>query len=132
MSVAVELKLLAAAVAVGPVHLGWASAAAQPQRGLAWNVGPRDEPVHLTGVAGRLTRAFANFRETFALFAAAVLAVVVAGKAGEALSVWGCVLYVAARTVYIPLYAFGVSYVRSLVWLVSMAGLVMVLVALFI
>jgi uncharacterized MAPEG superfamily protein len=29
--------------------------------------------VILTGIAGRLERAFANFRETFPLFAAAVL-----------------------------------------------------------
>ena len=37
-----------------------------------------------------------------------------------------------ARVVYVPLYAFGVPYVRSLVWTVSFAGLVMILAALFV
>jgi uncharacterized MAPEG superfamily protein len=40
MRMAVELQLVAAAVLVGLVHLLWAAAAAQPQRGLKWNVGP--------------------------------------------------------------------------------------------
>ena len=132
MDMAIELKLLGAAIVIGLVHIAWSSAAAQPQRGVAWNVGPRDEPLRLTGMAGRLMRAFANFRETFPLFAAAVLAVVLAGRSGGMLSVWGAGLYVAMRAVYIPLYAFGVSYVRSLVWLASLAGLVMVLLALFV
>ncbi len=33
------------------------------------------------------------------------------------------------RVVYLPLYAFGIPYVRSLVWLVSLAGLIMLLYA---
>ncbi|MDB5457733.1 MAG: hypothetical protein JWP92_3318 [Caulobacter sp.] len=126
-----ELKLLIAAIVLGLVHLVWASAAAQPQYGLKWNVGPRDEPRPLTGMAGRLSRAFANYRETFPLFAAAVLVAVVGGKLGLLTAV-GAGLYVAARAVYIPLYAFGVPVVRTLVWLISMIGLGMILAALVI
>jgi uncharacterized MAPEG superfamily protein len=37
---------------------------------------------------------------------------------------------VAARAVYVPLYAFGVPYVRSFVWLLSFIGIGMVLAAL--
>ena len=128
MRVAIELQLLALAVVVGLIHLLWAAAAAQPQRGLKWNVGPRDEPVVLTGVAGRLERAFANFRETFPFFAAAVVAVYLSGRIG-AISGYGALLYVAARALYLPLYAFGVPVARSLVWLASMIGLGMVLAA---
>ena len=40
-------------------------------------------------------------------------------------------LYVAARALYAPLYASGIPTIRTLVWLVSIVGLVMVLVALF-
>lgn len=36
-------------------------------------------------------------------------------------------LYFWARVVYLPLYAAGIPYVRSLVWLVSMAGIVLLL-----
>ncbi|RRN63767.1 MAPEG family protein [Caulobacter sp. 602-1] len=129
MRMAFELQMLAAAVLIGIVHLLWAAVAAQPQRGLKWNAGPRDEPVVLTGVAGRLERAFANFRETFPFFAALVLVDYLGGRLGELTSV-GALIYVAARAVYIPLYAFGVPYVRSLTWVASMVGILMLLAAL--
>ena len=129
MRTAFELQMLAAAVLIGIVHLLWAAAAAQPQRSLKWNAGPRDEPVVLTGVAGRLERAFANFRETFPFFAALVLVDYLGGRLGELTSV-GALIYVAARAVYIPLYAFGVPYVRSLTWVASMVGILMLLAAL--
>ena len=128
MRVAIELQLLAVAVLIGLVHLLWASAAAQPQRGLKWNVGPRDEPVVLTGMAGRLERASANFRETFPLFVAAVLVTYLSGRIGY-LTAHGALIYVAARTLYMPLYAFGVPVLRSIVWLISFAGIGMVLAA---
>jgi len=128
MRVAIELQLLAVAVLIGLVHLLWASAAAQPQRGLKWNVGPRDEPVVLTGMAGRLERAFANFRETFPLFAAAVIVTYLSGRIGY-LTAHGALIYVAARALYMPLYAFGVPVVRSIVWLISFIGIGMVLAA---
>ncbi len=128
---AFELQMLAAAVVIGLVHLLWAAAAAQPQRGLKWNVGPRDAPVVLTGMAGRLERAFVNFRETFPFFAAAVLVAYLGGRLGF-LSAHGAALYVGARAVYIFLYAFGVPVVRSLVWLASLIGIGLILAALVI
>ncbi|MBO9544634.1 MAPEG family protein [Caulobacter sp.] len=129
MRMAFELQMLAAAVIIGIIHLLWAAAAAQPQRGLKWNTGPRDEPVVLTGVAGRLERAFANFRETFAFFAVLVIVDYLGGRLGD-LTSYGAVVYVAARAVYIPLYAFGVPYVRSLAWVASMVGILILLAAL--
>jgi len=126
---AFELQMLAAAVIIGIVHLLWTAGAAQPQRGLKWNTGPRDEPVVLTGVAGRLERAFANFSETFPFFAALVIIDYLGGRLGTLTSV-GALIYVVARAVYVPLYALGVPYVRSLVWVVSMAGILMLLAAL--
>lgn len=126
---AFELQMVAAAVLIGIIHLLWAAAAAQPQRGLKWNAGPRDEPVVLTGVAGRLERAFANFRETFPFFVALVAVDYLGGRLG-ALTAYGAVLYVVARAVYIPLYALGVPFVRSLAWLASMVGILMLLLAL--
>jgi len=81
-------------------------------------------------VAARLDRAFKNFRETFPFFAAAVLAAYLTCKTGGGLCMWGSVLYVAGRAAYLPLYASGVRYWRSLVWSVSFLGLVMVVVSL--
>ena len=124
-----ELKLLGFAVLIGLVQLIWASIAAQPQRGLKWNTGPRDEPRPLTGMAGRLERAFANYRETFPFFAALVIAVYLSGKLSQ-LTLTASVTYVVARAIYVPLYAFGVPYVRSLVWVASFGGIVALLYAL--
>lgn len=126
---AFELQMVAAAVIIGIIHLLWAAAAAQPQRGLKWNTGPRDEPIVLTGVAGRLERAFANFRETFPFFAALVVIDYLGGRLGTLTSI-GALIYVVARAVYVPLYALGAPYLRSLVWVVSMVGILMLLAAL--
>jgi uncharacterized MAPEG superfamily protein len=131
MQMAFELKMLAAAAVLGLVQLLWAAAAAQPQRGLKWNVGPRDTPVVLTGMAARLERAFANFRETFPLFAAAVVVAYLGGRLGP-LTCYGAALYVGARALYVFLYAFGVPVVRSLVWLASLVGVCLILAALVI
>ena len=128
---AFELQMLGVAIVIGLVHLLWAAAAAQPQRGLKWNVGPRDTPVELMGMAGRLQRAFANFRETFPFFAAAVLVAYLGGRLGT-LTCCGAALYVGARAVYIFLYAFGVPFVRSLAWLAALIGICMILAALVI
>ena len=124
-----ELKLLGFAVVIGLVQLVWASIAAEPQRGLKWNAGPRDEPRPLTGMAGRLERAFANYRETFPFFAALLIAVYLGGKLSD-LTLTATVTYVVARAIYVPLYAFGLPYVRSLVWVVSMGGIAALLYAL--
>ncbi len=129
--VALELKLLMAAVVIGLVQLLWAAGAARAQQDLKWAAGPRDTPMPISGVAARLQRAFWNFVETFPFFAAAVLAVAAAGKLGSDLSIWGAWLYVGGRAAYAPLYAMGTPLVRTFVWFVSLVGLVMVIWALF-
>lgn len=131
MKTAPELQLLAASVVIGLVQLLWATVAGTRQRNdLAWGMGPRDEPRPVTGTPARLERAFANFLETFPLFAAAVVVAYLAGKLGT-LTLWGSGLYVAARALYVPLYASGVPMLRSLVWGVSLVGVLMVLAAVF-
>ncbi|HEY9218047.1 MAG TPA: MAPEG family protein [Phenylobacterium sp.] len=127
---AAELQLLGLAIVVGIVQLLWAAVSARMQQNLEWARGPRDEPMPIHGVAARLDRAFRNFMETFPFFAAAVLAAVAADKLGT-LTLWGAGLYVAARAVYVPLYAFGVPTVRTLVWAVGLVGLFMVVAAIF-
>jgi uncharacterized MAPEG superfamily protein len=129
--VPIELKLLMAAVIIGLAQIVWAAAAGSGgERDLAWLLGPRDEARPVSGVAARLSRALANVIETFPRFAVALLACDFAGKFGP-LTYWGAMLYVVGRLLYVPIYAAGLSVVRTLVWTVSMVGIVMVIVAFF-
>ena len=99
------------------------------QVGYRYTATAREARRPLTGVAGRLERALHNFLETFPLFAAAVLLVYVTGRRGS-LSEIGAEMYLAARIVYVPLYAAAVPLVRSLVWNVATIGIALVLLAL--
>ena len=126
----IELQVLAWAIGLGLVHLLLDAGLVTAQRGLAWNVGARDgEAAPLTGVAARVNRAFRNYLETFPMFAAAVLAVVLAGRTDADTAV-GAQVYVWARVAYLPLYAAGVPYLRTIVWAVSLWGLLQLLWAL--
>ncbi len=125
-----ELTMLALAVVLGLFQLMIAARSGNSQRGLAWNVGARDAPPPPVGkVAGRLERASRNFMETFAFFAVAIVLCALAGRHNWA-TVWGAQVYLAARIVYLPLYAFGVPGVRTLVWLIATLAIILLLVAL--
>lgn len=126
-----EIQMLAWAVALGIAQLFLAAAAMTHQRGLKWNASARDgEPPPLTGIAARLDRALRNFLETFPFFAAIALALVAMGRNDEATAL-GAQAYLWARVAYVPLYAFGVPYLRSLVWAVALWGILRMLWPLF-
>jgi len=124
-----EYGILALSAVLGLVHMLAPTLASKNQRDFAWLLGPRDDPKPLTGVAARLERAQSNFRETFVIFAVAVLLAGVLGKFGT-LSTWGAALYFGGRVLYLPLYALGVKWLRTLAWAVSLVGIIMVLVSL--
>jgi uncharacterized MAPEG superfamily protein len=122
-----ELSALAWGCIWGIVHIFVAVRFKTRQYGTKWNVGARDEALPtLDPVAGRLARAQANFFETFPIFAAAVLIVAAADLEGRWTAV-GAWLWLAARIVYLPLYAFGVPVARTLAFLVSLVGIALVL-----
>jgi uncharacterized MAPEG superfamily protein len=121
----IELIGLIASVALGIVHIVLASHSASLQRGYMWSASARDEEVPpLRGMAGRLSRASANYLETFPYFGVLALAVYFAGASGTT-STWGVGLYMLGRLLYLPLYAFGVILVRSLAWNVATLGIVL-------
>lgn len=127
---AIELQMLVWSVVLGLAQIMITATLSTQQRGLAWNAGARDVlPPPLTGVAARLDRGLRNFLETFPFFAVAVLAVV-ATQRSNAHTVLGAQLYFWARLAYVPLYAAGIAYLRTLIWVVSLVGLVMVLLPL--
>lgn len=124
-----ELTLLAWTLVLAVFQILLVAQLRTAETGLAYNASARDGAAPPPRpVTARLQRALANLYETLPLFSAAVLIAHVAGREGE-LTLWGCWLYLLARLAYIPLYAAGIPYVRSLVWLVSMAGFGMVMAA---
>lgn len=126
----IELKMLAWSVALGLVHVLLGAALTTRQRGLKWNVGARDAALPpLTGAAARVDRALRNFLETFPFFAAAALAVVMLER-GDASTALGAQCYFWARLAYLPVYAAGIPYLRTLIWAVSLWGLLQLLWAL--
>ncbi len=123
----IELQMLTWSILLGLVYVLVAAGCATRQRGLHWNAGNRDgETRPLTGVAVRTAAASRNFLETFPFFAAAVLAVVLSGRA-DAGTALGAQLYFWARVAYLPVYAIGIPYLRSAIWLVAIVGLLLVL-----
>lgn len=123
----VELQMLGWSVILGLVYVLVAAGLGSQQRGLAWNASNRDgEARPLTGAAARADRASKNFLETFPLFAAAALGVVLA-HANTAHTALGAELYFWARLAYLPIYIVGIPYLRTAVWVVSLWGLLQVL-----
>ena len=132
MDMTPEFIVLAFTLILALVQILWAAAARTAELGLKWNAGARDGDTPAPGkLAGRLMRAQANLFETLPLFAAAVIMAHVAGEDSQ-LTFVGTHLYFFGRLIYLPLYALGLPFIRSLVWLVALAGLLMVLAALFV
>lgn len=122
-----ELVALGWTLVLAIVQIFLHAGARNRETGLQYNAGPRDGGAPPEGVVtGRLRRARDNLYETLPLFAVAVLVAHAAGREGTttAYAAW---TYLVARIVYVPLYAFGVPMVRSLVWGLGVAALVVYL-----
>ena len=128
----IELFVLACGGLLGLVHIFAAGHAKTRQYGTSWNMGARDEQLPPPDpVVGRLMRAQANFFETFPIVAAAILIIAVA----DLDNLWtasASLLWLIARLIYLPLYATGVPKVRTLVFGVSVIGILILLGAAFI
>ena len=126
-----ELRLLAASVILGLVHLIAASHLISFQRGYRWTASSREEPVPpLRGLANRVDQATTNFLETFPLFATVVLAAHITSR-HSLLTLWGAYLYFWGRVGYLLAAAAGYSLVRSvLFWNTALTGILLFLIAL--
>lgn len=127
MEMTTELTVLAWGCLLALIHIFGAAQVKTRQYGTQWNMGPRDEELPPPNpLVGRMSRAQANFFETFPIAIAAILLV----QAAQLHSRWtamGAVIWLVARVIYLPLYAFGVPVVRSIAFLVSVIGLLMLL-----
>ncbi|MET0360880.1 MAG: MAPEG family protein [Sphingobium sp.] len=122
-----ELIVLAWGCILALVHIFAAGNAKTRQYGAKWNMGPRDgELPPPDPLVGRLMRAQANYLETFPVMIAAVAIVSIAGLSTRWTEI-GAIVWIAARIVYLPLYAAGVPGIRSLVFMIGLVGMLMVL-----
>lgn len=125
----VELWWLGWSVVLGLVYVLVAFGLSVMQSGLLWHAGNRDVAPPPNKFTARANRASGNFLETFALFAAATLAVVLAHKSG-AQTALAAQIYFWARVAYLPVYIIGIPYLRTAIWIVSLWGIVQMLSAL--
>ena len=124
-------SLLGLTILLGLVHVLLAGTLVTASRGLKWNIGNRDAaPTPVSVHAGRAQRACVNFLETFPFLAAAVVCAIAIERQGQ-LAETGAQLYFWARVAYLPIYILGVPVIRSLVWAAGLAGLLMVVAAIF-
>jgi uncharacterized MAPEG superfamily protein len=88
---------------------------------MAWMLGPRDTPLDASVHCQRAIRAAENYKESLPAFLALAL---LAQMQNVDVSQWAT-YWLIARVVFIPCYVLGITYVRTLVWTVALACLVM-------
>ena len=101
---------------------GWTPA------GMQVAFGNRDHLPDISPLAARGDRAAKNMLENLLLFVCALAAARLAGGDAEQVTM-GAALFFWARVVYAALYLAGIAYVRTLVWLVSVAGIAWIMLA---
>jgi len=127
----IEMQMLWLSIALGVAQLVLAVLFSLSARGLPWGAGNRDEPAPpMSTMGARVERAFRNYLETFALFAAAVLMANAMGK-HTAMSALGAEIYFWSRAIYVPVYAAGIPFVRTVLWIASIVGIGMVMRGVF-
>ncbi len=111
----IEVAMLAWAVLILVAQFVVMAVTVNMQVGPEWTSGPRDEPRELSGMAGRMKRAFDNMLEGLLLFTVAVV-IVTLGDAATAQTALAAKIFIAARIAYIPAYASGIPMLRSIIW----------------
>ena len=122
-----ELTCLELSVVLWLVHVLVQTAFGNAQLSSRYLLGSRDGPAEARGVLyGRACRALGNYLENFTPFVALALALIVTQRTGGAGAI-GATIWILARIAYLPIYVFGIIYVRTLAWGISIVGLVLML-----
>ena len=122
---AIELQLLVWSVGLAVIQIVVAVIGAGLWLDLDTLVGNREYVPAVPGWAGRAERAASNMIQNLVLFAPLVLVAHVTGRT-NATTALGAELFFFARLAYAFVYAIGIPYLRTLVWLVSVIGLVLI------
>lgn len=117
-------------ILLGLVHIGVLGTFTRPIYGMQALMGTRDGLPDSDNVGlNRALRAYNNFRETVPWALGLLILVQVTGDAGTATAIGGW-LYLLARIAYIPCYLYGFNPWRTVMWVLSMLGIVTLLLAL--
>jgi uncharacterized MAPEG superfamily protein len=125
MNMTPDLKYLVWSVGLTIAQLLVVIVGAQMQFPMSVLAGNREKAVEGQGWVGRAQRAHRNMLESLVLFAALVLVAHVSGRANS-MTTLGAAIFFYARLVYAPIYWFGITWVRSVVFGVAMVGLVVI------
>lgn len=125
----IELTLLMWTVILALAQTVLAVLLTMKETGIPYIASPRDEGREIIGLAGRLHRAHRNLLESLPLFAALVLIAVVIEKTND-LTAIGAHTFFWARVLYVPVYAAGIPWFRTLIWFISMVGIVLIAIPL--
>ena len=120
-----DLQLLVWSAALALVQMLIAVLGATQQVGLPTLAGNREGLPAITGWAGRAGRAHLNMLENLVIFAIVILVAHLAGKA-NATTALGATLFFWGRVAYALVYVVGIAWLRTLVWGVSVAGILLV------
>jgi uncharacterized MAPEG superfamily protein len=124
-----ELVWLLWAVALTFAQMLVAVLGATAQVGLPALAANREGLAPCTGWAGRAARAHHNMLENLVLFAALVLIAVITNKTNPA-TLLGAQLFFWGRLAHALIYVAGIPWLRTLAWLVSVAGMILIFVQL--
>ncbi|WP_208348060.1 MAPEG family protein [Pseudaestuariivita rosea] len=124
-----ELTVLALAGLLQVIQFVLMAVPTNMEIGTRKTMGSRDDDIKkdVSPRTGRLIRAMNNHFEALILFTIAVVVVTLANQSSP-VTVTCAWVYLAARILYIPAYAFGWAPWRSLIWCVGMASTVIILV----
>ncbi len=126
----IDLWLLTWSVVLCFAQVSIAASGGTLKMGLPAAAGNREDVAELTGWEARSGRAHRNMLENLLLFAVLILVAHVTGKANE-MTALGAHVFFWARLVYAGLYLAGVPWLRTLIWVVSVVGMVIVFSQLF-
>ncbi len=128
---AAETTALALAALLQAVQIGLAAVSMNRDVGARWNASPRDTQPEFSVQTARLRRAVDNHFQGLILFTIAVVLVALTDGGGVLTAVCAWV-YLIARMLYVPAYAYGWTPWRSVIWGFGfLATLVMILTSLF-
>lgn len=93
-----------------------------PREGLMRHLGARDDLPEAGALTARARRAHANLMENMPLFLTPAILTLVVPNPDMALAILGAKIFVFARLAYIPAYLWGIPGIRSLCYVVGLAG----------